>query len=130
MAGALAAAAGIAAASGAPANATSFAEAAQAASWSRCNDISGSPLCISVTGNLNANATVRVSYTKNSGPERFVGLYLSACGSPQGLVAQGTVGPGDTIAGSRVRYIYFNSCWVGHMRIGNTQWTTGELLTR
>jgi hypothetical protein len=114
----------------APANAAAPAGASLAKHWSTCNDISGSPLCISILGDLDANADVNVWYSKNSGPDRLVRLYLSKCGSSRDLVAQGTVEAGDTIDGSRVKYIYFNSCWVGHMRIGNTQYTTGELYTR
>jgi hypothetical protein len=98
--------------------------------WSRCNNIAGSPLCITVNGSLNNTANVTVSYRKNSGPVRSIRLYVSACRTPRQLVYQGSIAPGQTRYGSKVRHIYFNSCWVGHMRIGNTQWTTGELLTR
>ncbi|MEW9556242.1 hypothetical protein [Nonomuraea sp. NPDC050783] len=113
-----------------PANAAEAARPSREGHWYRCNDISGSPLCISIWGDLNENADVNVWYSKNAGPERLVQLYLSACGGQRDLVAQGTVEAGDTIDGSRVKYIYFNSCWVGHMRIGNTQYTTGEVTTR
>ena len=49
---------------------------------------------------------------------------------PKELAYQGSIAPGQTKYGSKVKYIYFNSCWVGHMKIGNTQYTTGELRTR
>jgi hypothetical protein len=108
-----------------------FGSPAQAAAgWARCNDISGSPLCISVNGPLNGTATVMTSYQKNSGPTRSIQLYLSACGTAHELVYQGSITPPETRYGSKAKHIVYNSCWVGHMRIGNTQWTTGELLTR
>jgi hypothetical protein len=113
-----------------PATAATSADASALRLWSRCNDIAGSPLCITVNGNLNDTANVTVSYRKNSGPVRSARLYLARCGKAKELVHQGSVRPGQTIYGSKIKYIYFNSCWVGYLRIGNTQWTTGELLTR
>ncbi|MEU0558118.1 hypothetical protein [Dactylosporangium sp. NPDC006015] len=113
-----------------PAHAAEPGDVTVAAGWARCNDISGSPLCISVNGALNSTATVMTSYQKNSGPDRSISLYLSACGTAKELVYQGSITVPGTRYGSRAKYISYNSCWVGHMRIGNTQWTTGELLTR
>ena len=104
--------------------------------WHRCNVLWGSPLCISVRGSLNQRANIKVWYSKNSGPKRSARLYLLAFGKRckgrvrQVLVAQGTVKPHETLSGGKVRHIYLYSCWVGRMRIGNRQFTTGELITR
>lgn len=104
--------------------------------WRRCNVIGGSPLCIFIKGNLNQRADIRVWYHKNSGPKRFAKIHLFSFGkrcegrARRELIAQGTVKPNETIGGSKVRHIYLYSCWSGSMRIGNRQFSTGELITR
>jgi hypothetical protein len=122
---------GMIAASVALAHATASTDAARVRYWSRCNDIYGSLLCISVSGNLDEQADIQVWYHKNSGPERSVRLYLQSCRSAKrDLVAQGRVAAGGTIAGSKVRNIYRKSCWIGQMRVLNERFVTGELLTK
>jgi NAD(P)-dependent dehydrogenase (short-subunit alcohol dehydrogenase family) len=113
-------------------HATASAAPSRAPHWVRCNKIYGSPLCISVIGHLDDQADISVWYSKNSGPERSVRLYLERCESAKtrALVAQGKVEAGGTIDGSKTRYIYRNSCWIGVMRVLNQRFVTGELLTR
>ena len=114
-----------------PAGAAESPRGAAVREWHTCNDLWGSPLCISVRGSLNDKADIKVWYSKNSGPRRFVRLYLRRCGKPgRDLVVQGYVKPHETIDGGKVRHIFFKSCWVGDMRLGNRNFTTGELLTR
>lgn len=124
--------AGMIAASLALPHATASAAPSRAPHWVRCNQIYGSPLCISVIGHLDDQADINVWYSKNSGPERSVRLYLEKCESAKNraLVAQGKVEAGGTIDGSKTRYIYRNSCWIGVMRVLNQRFVTGELLTR
>jgi len=111
-------------------HATASAEPAGSNHWSRCNDIYGSPLCISIIGKLNESAEITVEYRKSSGPVRFVRLYLQRCDSgKRDLVVQGEVVPPNIINGSKVRRIYSNSCWIGQMRILNMRFVTGELRT-
>lgn len=93
----------------------------------RCNDISGSPLCIDWYRDANYNGSVSVSYRKDSGPTRYVRLYVASCGQPMVQVFAGNVSAGGYVWGSWHGRILPGACWVGYMRIGNTQWTTGQL---
>lgn len=101
------------------------------ASGQRCNDISGSPLCIRWQRDTPrpGEGIVEVWYTKNSGPARFVNLYVASCGQPMVRVFSGTVAAGDTGWGYWDGYPRPGSCWVGYMRIGNSQWTTGQIIS-
>jgi hypothetical protein len=110
------------------------ADAAGPDTWKRCEDIYGSPLCITVAGKVNERARITVSYEKNAGPERDVRLYFQRCkGSKRVLVAHGHVdtedgsAPRHTISGTRTRKIQPNSCWIGIMRVVNMRFVTGEL---
>jgi hypothetical protein len=94
---------------------------------SKCNRIFGSPLCIAWYRNANYQGELEVFYKKNSGPRRYIRLYLASCGQPMAQVYEGFISPGQTRAGFWDGYIYPGSCWIGYMRIGNRQWTTGRL---
>lgn len=94
---------------------------------SKCNWIFGSPLCIAWYRSANYQGELEVFYKKNSGPRRYIRLYLASCGQPMVQVYAGFISPGQTRAGFWDGFIYPGSCWVGFMRIGNSQWTTGEL---
>jgi hypothetical protein len=93
----------------------------------RCNDISGSPLCVGWFRDANYNGTVWVEYYKTSGPTRHVRLYVASCGQPKVLVYEGDVSAGRRVTGGWNGRVSPGACWVGYMRIGNQQWTTGEL---
>jgi hypothetical protein len=94
---------------------------------SRCNDISGSDLCLMWERNSNYEGTLEVWYSKRSGPRRYIRLYVAGCGLPMHQVYEGYIDAGQTRSGAWDGYIYPGSCWVGYLRIGNAQWTTGEL---
>ena len=94
---------------------------------SRCNNISGSNLCLLWQRNSNYKGFLNISYSKKSGPRRYIRLYVALCGHAKRQVYAGYIEPGHVRSGTWNVYIYPGSCWVGYMRIGNTQWTTGEL---
>jgi hypothetical protein len=98
--------------------------------WHRCNDISGSPLCLVIEGALNSSGRVSVRYHKKSGPVRYIRLYIASCGRAKELVYEGKIAPTQLKLGGKWKHLSYGSCWVGYLRIGNTQWTTGELVTR
>jgi hypothetical protein len=104
-------------------------EVTAAQSWdSRCNWIQGSPLCVAWYRNhATFEGEVEVFYTKNSGPRRYIRLYVASCGSPMFQVYEGYIQPGQTRSGSWDGYVFPGSCWIGYMRIGNARWTTGPL---
>ena len=113
-----------------PAQAAQPADVAAAKQWDRCNDISGSPLCLVVSGTLHSTGSVSVRYHKQSGPPRSIRLYIASCGRAKELVYQGNIAPTQFKLGSKLKHLSYSSCWVGYLRIGNTQWTTGEVVTR
>lgn len=122
---------GMIVASVALAPATAAAAPARVRYWARCNDIHGSPLCISVSGNLGEQADIQVWYRKLYGPERSVRLYLQSCSSAKrDLVVEGRIKPVNTIVGTKVRNIFPRSCWIGQMRVLNERFVTGELVTK
>lgn len=122
---------GMIAASVALAHATASADPARVRYWARCNDIYGSLLCISVSGNFGKQADIQVWYRKLYGPERSVRLYLQSCSSAKrDLVVEGRIKPVNTIVGTKVRDIYPRSCWIGQMRVLNERFVTGELVTK
>jgi hypothetical protein len=94
---------------------------------SRCTDISGSDLCLMWERDSNYEGYLEVWYSKRSGPKRYIHLYVAGCDQPKYQVYEGYIEPGQTRAGAWDGYIYPGSCWVGYLRIGNAQWTTGEL---
>jgi hypothetical protein len=124
---------GVIAALGALPGATAAARPLGPDQWKRCNDIYGSPLCITITGKFNEQAHITVEYTKHSGPDRDVSLYVQRCvGGKPVLVARDRVGTdnvalSDTIRGTKVRDLKPNSCWIGIMRVLNMRFVTGEL---
>lgn len=113
--------------SASPADAAAPAPAPAPLAAERCNDISGSPLCVDWHRDANYNGSVGVSYMKNSGPTRYVRLYVASCGQPKVQVWEGNVAAGEFAWGDWNGRVLPGACWVGYMRIGNTQWTTGEL---
>jgi hypothetical protein len=101
---------------------------ASAQDWdSTCNNISGSDLCLMWERGANYEGSLEVFYRKTSGPTRYIHLYVASCGHPKYQVYEGYIEPGQTRAGAWDGYIYPGSCWIGYLRIGNAQWTTGEL---
>jgi len=98
--------------------------------WHRCNDISGSPLCLVIDGELDGKGHVGVRYHKKSGPVRSIRLYIASCGRAKELVSEGNIAPTQLKLGGKWKSLSYSSCWVGYLRIGNTQWTTGEVVTR
>lgn len=109
-----------------PATAAGASSIGPMAAGSRCNDISGSPLCIGWRRDAGGHG-VTVSYKKNSGPTRHVRLYIAGCGLPMTLYWEGDLSPGQTGVGTWGGVPQPGSCWVGYMRISNSQWTTGEI---
>jgi hypothetical protein len=104
------------------------APSASAQDWdSRCTDISGSDLCLMWERGANYEGYLEVWYQKTSGPKRYIHLYVASCDHPKYQVYEGYIEPGQTKAGAWDGYIYPGSCWVGYLRIGNAQWTTGRL---
>jgi hypothetical protein len=101
---------------------------ASAQDWdSTCNNIDGSDLCLMWERGANYEGYLEVFYRKTSGPTRYIHLYVASCDHPKYQVYEGYIEPGQTTAGAWDGYIYPGSCWVGYLRIGNAQWTTGEL---
>ena len=94
---------------------------------SRCNNIRGSDLCLSWWRDSNHQGEVEIFYRKESGPKRYIRLYVALCGHAKLQVYEGYIEPRQTRAGAWDGPISPGSCWVGYMRIGNRQWTTGEL---
>jgi hypothetical protein len=94
---------------------------------SRCNNISGSNLCLLWQRNANDKGFLQIAYSKQSGPRRYIRLYVAQCGHAKRQVYAGSIEPGHVRSGTWHGSISPGSCWVGYMRIGNTQWTTGEL---
>ncbi|TDC98877.1 hypothetical protein E1292_33815 [Nonomuraea deserti] len=100
-----------------------------AAARQRCNDISGSPLCI-VVGGVNQTTFIRTYYHKRSGPKRYVGLYVALCDTAGRRVFNGYVSAGQVVTGGVRRWVSSGGCYIGFMRIGNAQYTTGRLIAR
>jgi hypothetical protein len=94
---------------------------------SRCNNIAGSNLCLLWQRNSNYKGFLNIAYSKKSGPRRYIRLYVAGCGKAKRQVYAGYIESGQVRSGTWNGYIYRGSCWVGYMRIGNRQWTTGEL---
>jgi hypothetical protein len=94
---------------------------------SQCNNISGSNLCLLWQRNANDKGFLQIAYSKQSGPRRYIRLYVAQCGHAKRQVYAGYIEPGHVRSGTWHGSISPGSCWVGYMRIGNTQWTTGEL---
>jgi hypothetical protein len=113
-----------------PAHAAQPADVAAEKQWDRCNDISGSPLCLVITGELDGKGHVGVRYHKKSGPVRSIRLYIASCARAKELVYEGNIAPTQLKLGGKWKSLSYSSCWVGYLRIGNTQWTTGEVVTR
>ncbi|MGW4793770.1 hypothetical protein ACWEPC_15350 [Nonomuraea sp. NPDC004297] len=95
----------------------------------RCNNISGSPLCI-VVGGVDQTTFIRTSYHKRSGPKRYVGLYVALCDTAGRRVYAGNVSAGQVVTGGLRRWVSKGGCYIGFMRIGNTQYNTGRLTVR
>lgn len=94
---------------------------------SRCNNIAGSNLCLLWQRTANYKGFLNIAYSKRSGPRRYIRLYVARCGRAKRQVYAGYIAPGQVRSGTWHGSISPGACWVGYMRIGNTQWTTGEL---
>ena len=78
-------------------------------------------------GGVNQTTFIRTYYQKRSGPRRYIGLYVALCGTFGRRVYAGYISPGQVASGGLRRWVSRGGCYIGFMRIGNTQYNTGPL---